>query len=104
MMAEVWNKYLPYKYVDGTYFQTQWDHLDGYAAGFYTYLWSLVISKDAFGVFRENGLLNPDVSGRFRRSVLESRGTKPAAEQIREFLGRPYSFRAYEDWLNSNQR
>jgi thimet oligopeptidase len=102
LMADAWNKYLPYKYVDGTYFQTQWDHLDGYSACFYTYLWSLVISKDAFSVFRENGLLNPDVSGRFRRSVLEWRGTKPAAEQIREFLGRPYSFRAYEDWLNSN--
>lgn len=104
MMADTWNKYLPYKYVDGTHFQTQWDHLDldAYSAGFYTYLWSLVISKDAFSVFQEKGLLNADVAERFRRSVLESRGTRPAEEQVREFLGRPYSFRAFQDWLNSN--
>jgi thimet oligopeptidase len=101
-MAEAWNKYLPFRYVDGTHFQAQFGHLDGYSAAYYTYTWSLVIAKDAFSVFREKGLLNPEVAARFRRSVLDARGTRPAAEQIKDFLGRPYSIKTFEDWLNSN--
>jgi thimet oligopeptidase len=101
VMAEAY-KYLPFKYVDGTHLQTQLVSLDGYSAAYYTYMWSGVMAKDAFSVFREKGLLDRDTAARFRRSVLDSRGTRPAADQMQEFLGRPYSIKAFEDWLNSN--
>ena len=37
---------------------------------------------------------------RYRDAVLEPGGSKPAAELVKDFLGRPYAFEAYEAWLN----
>jgi thimet oligopeptidase len=32
--------------------------------------------------------------------VLEAGGQKPAAEMVKEFLGRPFGFAAYQEWLD----
>ena len=100
LVAELQTRYTPFKFVDGTHMQTAFDHLNGYSAVYYTYMWSLVIAKDMFTRFREDGLLNPEVAGKYRHSVLAASGAKPAAELVSDFLGRPYSFQAYADWLN----
>ncbi len=102
VVAELQEKYTPFKFVDGTYFQESFTHLDGYSAIYYTYMWSLVIAKDMFTVFSRDGLLNTDAATRYRRMVLEPGGSKPAAELVQDFLGRPYNFNAYEAWLNAN--
>jgi thimet oligopeptidase len=44
--------------------------------------------------------LNPEVATKYRNTVLGASGTTPAADLVRDFLGRPYSFQAYADWLN----
>ena len=36
----------------------------------------------------------------YRQRVLEPGGSKKAAELIEDFLGRPYSFAAFEAWMN----
>jgi thimet oligopeptidase len=100
LVAELQTRYVPFKYVEGTHMQTAFDHLNGYSAAYYTYMWSLVIAKDLFTEFKQNGLLNPEVAAKYRSSILAASGTKPAAEMIQDFLGRPYSFQAYADWLN----
>jgi thimet oligopeptidase len=41
-----------------------------------------------------------DVAHRYRDAVLAPGGSKPAADLIAEFLGRPFGFEAYEKWLN----
>jgi thimet oligopeptidase len=64
-------------------------------------MWSLVIAKDMFTVFRNEGLLNPVTAARYRRAVLNPGGSKPAADLVRDFLGRPYNFAAYEEWLKN---
>ena len=51
-------------------------------------MWSLVIAKDLFSVFKQEGLLNPAPARRYRRAILEAGGSKPAAELVRDFLGR----------------
>jgi thimet oligopeptidase len=102
VVAELQEKYTPFKFVDGTYFQESFTHLDGYSAIYYTYMWSLVIAKDMFTVFSRDGLLNPTAATRYRKTVLEPGGSKPAAELVQDFLGRPYNFNAYEAWLNAN--
>jgi thimet oligopeptidase len=102
VVAEMQNKYTPFKFVDGTHFEESFTHLDGYSAIYYTYMWSLVIAKDMFTVFDRQGLLNPEAARLYRRTVLEPGGSKPAADLVKDFLGRPYTFQAYQEWLNSN--
>jgi thimet oligopeptidase len=101
LMAELQDRYTPFKYVEGTYFHESFGHLDGYSAIYYTYMWSLVIAKDLFSVFKKEGLLNPAPARRYRRAILEAGGSKPAAELVRDFLGRPYDFSAYQQWLDA---
>jgi len=102
LVAQLQERYTPFKYVSDTHMQTAFDHLNGYSAVYYTYMWSLVIAKDMFTEFKTDGIVNPQVAAKYRDTVLAPSGTKPAADLVRDFLGRPYSFKAYEDWLNGN--
>jgi Zn-dependent oligopeptidase len=102
VVAELQNKLTPFKFVDGTHFEESFTHLDGYSAIYYTYMWSLVIAKDMFTVFSKQGLLSPEAARLYRRTVLEPGGSKPAAELVKDFLGRSYTFEAYREWLNAN--
>ena len=60
-----------------------------------------MIAKDLFGVFRREGLLNPEAALRYRRRILERGGSRPAAQLVKDFLGREASFDAFADWLNA---
>ncbi|HXM20224.1 MAG TPA: M3 family metallopeptidase [Terriglobales bacterium] len=102
LMAELQERYTPFKYVPDTHMQTAFDHLNGYSAVYYTYMWSLVIAKDMFTDFKKDGLTSPAIARKYRDSVLGASGTKSAAGLVSDFLGRPYSFKAYEEWLNGN--
>jgi thimet oligopeptidase len=66
-------------------------------------MWSLVIAKDFFGQFDRANLLAPAVAGRYRDTILAPGGTKPAATLVQDFLGRPFDFKAWEQWLNTDQ-
>jgi thimet oligopeptidase len=98
-MIELQNKYSPFAYVDGTHFQYSFGHLDEYSAIYYTYMWSLVIAKDLFSRFEENGILDRETAMRYRRCVLEPGGSKKAGDLVQDFLGRPFSFDAFRAWL-----
>jgi thimet oligopeptidase len=99
-MKEIVARYQKYPYVDGTHFYTSFGHLYGYSAAYYTYMWSLVIAKDLFSAFDQQNLLDPTVSMRYRRTILEPGGSRRAADMVHEFLGRPFNFEAYARWLN----
>jgi thimet oligopeptidase len=102
IVAELQEKITPYKFVENTHFEESFTHLNGYSAIYYTYMWSLVIAKDMFTVFKHDGLLNRETAMRYRTRVLQPGGSEPAAELVKNFLERPYSFKAFEDWLNAN--
>ena len=104
IFADAENRLTPFKHVPGTFLQASFGHLDGYSSNYYTYMWSLVIAKDLLTAFHAAGLLDPGVAGRYRRMVLEAAGQKPAAELVRDFLGRPFSFDAYAKWLNQSAK
>jgi len=100
LAAGLQEKYTPFRHVDGTYFQESFGHLEGYSAIYYTYMWSLVIAKDLFGVFRREGLLERGPAMRYRKAVLEPGGSRPAKDLVRQFLGRDSSFDAFAAWLD----
>lgn len=103
LVKELTNKYRPTPYVEGTHFQTAFGHLDGYSAVYYAYMWSLVIAKDLFSQFDRANLLAPDVARRYRNSILAPGGTKPADQLVRDFLGRPFDFKPWQEWLNREE-
>ena len=60
----------------------------GYAAGYYSYMWALVLAADAYAAFEETGVLNAATGARFRREVLGRGGSRPALESFAAFRGR----------------
>ena len=66
----------------------------GYAAGYYGYKWAEVLDADAFRFFRESGLFNRDVSGSFRRNILEKGGTDKPMNLYLKFRGQEPSIEA----------
>ncbi|MDP6041164.1 MAG: M3 family metallopeptidase [Candidatus Latescibacteria bacterium] len=70
----------------------------GYAAGYYSYKWSEVLSADAFGAFEDVGLDDEDavkVTGcKFRDTILAQGGSKHPMDVYREFRGREPSTEA----------
>lgn len=99
---DLMQKYLPTAYPEGSHFPETFTQLSNpnYTASYYTYMWSLVIAKDLFSGFDRRNLLAPGPARRFRDKVLAQGGAKPAADLVRDFLGRPYGIAAWEAWLN----
>jgi peptidyl-dipeptidase Dcp len=62
---------------------------DGYSAGYYSYLWSDVLTADAYGAFVEaGGPYDHKVAERLRKSIFSVGNTVDPAEAYRSFRGR----------------
>ena len=62
---------------------------DSYSAGYYSYLWSDVLTADAFGAFVEGkGPYDRAVADRLRKHVFSIGNTIDPAEAYRGFRGR----------------
>lgn len=102
LWREIHDRYMPLSYPEEGRRQATFPHLGnpGYASAYYTYMWSLVIAKDMFSAFDAGDLIAQGAATRYRDSVFSPGASKPAAELVRDFLGRPFSFDAWERWLN----
>jgi thimet oligopeptidase len=98
-MVRLQHRYAPLDYVEDTYFYASFGHLNGYAAAYYTYMWSLLIATDLFSEFEKKGLRNAEVAMRYRRQILEPGGTMDAAVLVRNFLGRDYNIEAFKRFV-----
>ena len=99
IVADLEPRFTPVPPMPDAHMQTSFGHLDGYSAVYYTYMWSLVISKDMFSAFDKSDLLSPTVATRYRDIVLAPGGTRPAKDMVHDFLGRDYDFRQFDAWL-----
>lgn len=62
---------------------------DGYSAGYYSYLWSDVLTADAFGAFTEaGGPYDRKVGARLKKYIFSVGNTIDPAEAYRKFRGR----------------
>ena len=59
----------------------------GYSAGYYSYLWAEVLDKDAFELFMEKGIFDPETAASFRENILEKGGSDEPMELYRRFRG-----------------
>ena len=102
VLKEVQEKFLPFRreWMPGTHFELGFGHLDGYSAIYYTYQWSTVIAKDLLTQFKSKGMLNSTLATQYRKKVLEPGGSQEAGALVQDFLGRPYSFDAFQNWLD----
>ena len=60
---------------------------DGYASGYYTYLWSQVLEADAWENFLKNGVFDPATAASFKKNILESGDTEDAMVLFERFSG-----------------
>lgn len=68
-----------------SYFNHVWG--GGYAAGYYSYLWTEVLADNIASCFAKRGALNPEVGQDFRKKVLSRGNTKDLMQTFTDFTG-----------------
>ena len=76
--------YVPSRY-RSSYFQHIWGN--GYAAGYYAYLWTQMLADDAFVGFKDHGGLTRENGDRFRAMVLSRGNTEELAKMSKDWRG-----------------
>jgi len=62
---------------------------NGYAAGYYVYLWAEVLDADVYAAFQETGnVFDPEMAEKVRKHVYSSGNTEAPDELFRKFRGR----------------
>jgi thimet oligopeptidase len=90
----------PLGHVPGTMFPAGFSHIaTNYSAGYYGYLWSLVVAMDMRTAFDGGKRLDPTVGRRYRDIVLANGSQRPPAAIVHEFLGRDFNSKAFFDDL-----
>lgn len=73
------------------YRSTYFNHIfssNGYAAGYYSYIWSEVLDADNVHWFEENGGLKRELGEKYRRELLSQGGSRDAMQMYRNVTGR----------------
>ncbi len=76
--------YVPPRY-RSSYFMHIWGN--GYAAGYYAYLWTQMLADDAFGWFQEHGGMTRANGDRFREMVISRGNTEDLATMYKNWRG-----------------
>ena len=86
---QAWAKAQILPSVEGTCMSTQFSHIfaGGYSAGYYSYKWAEVLDADAFALFKQKGIFNPEVAASFRENILSKGGTEHPMTLYKRFRG-----------------
>jgi thimet oligopeptidase len=94
-----YERFLPYRWIDGNRMYASFTHLCGYSSNYYTYLYDKVIAIDFFNQFDRLALLDDPATMRYRKAVLDRGGSAPGRALVQGFLGRDESMEAFEEWI-----
>lgn len=93
--------YVPPRY-RSSYFLHIWGN--GYAAGYYAYLWTEMLDHDAFSWFEENGGLTRANGQRFRDMILSRGNTEDYGKMFRDFRGHDPNIKAMQKYRGLPQK
>lgn len=60
----------------------------GYSSGYYSYKWAEVLDADAFELFQEKGVFDPETAEAFRKNILAAGGSEHPSILYARFRGR----------------
>ena len=95
LLKQLWKEIRGIPMPEGTHFQASFGHLIGYAAAYYSYLWSRVFSEDLFTRFQSEGVLNAHVGMELRKKILEPGASEDELVLVENFLGRTSNNKAF---------
>ena len=86
---QAWSRVKLLPSVEGTCMTTQFSHImaGGYSAGYYSYKWAEVLDADAFSLFQERGIFDPETAQSFRNNILSRGGTEHPMTLYKRFRG-----------------
>ncbi|AXC10702.1 Thimet oligopeptidase [Acidisarcina polymorpha] len=100
LLQAEYKRFSPYAWIEGNRMYASFGHLIGYSSNYYTYLFDKAIALDFFNQFDRENLLEGPAGLRYRQTVLEPGGARPARELVQEFLGRQQSLEAFKAWIS----
>ena len=76
--------------VKETNMSCQFSHIfnGGYSSGYYSYKWAEVLDADAFEFFKERGIFDKEVAGKFQDNILARGGAEHPMTLYKKFRGR----------------
>lgn len=60
---------------------------DGYASGYYTYLWAQVLEADAWELFKQKGIFDKKTAASFKKNIMEAGDTEDPMVLFKKFRG-----------------
>lgn len=76
--------------VSGMLMSTSFSHIfqGGYSSGYYSYKWAEVLDADAFELFQEKGVFDPETAEAFQKNILSAGGSEHPSILYARFRGR----------------
>ena len=103
-LRQLSDRFIPYSFVDGNRFYASFTHLVGYSSNYYTYILDKVIALDFYARFDQEHPLDGPMTARYRKLVIDPGATKPAAQLVQDFLGRPQNMDTFKAWVDEQFR
>ncbi|MFO0743535.1 MAG: M3 family metallopeptidase [Candidatus Paceibacterota bacterium] len=91
-------KYINFNLQKDSIFPAGFGHLNGYDAGYYSYMWALVYAQDFYSEFKK--VMNDknklkEIGERYRKEILEVGGSRDEMESAKKFLKRNPNNKAF---------
>jgi len=97
---ELHDQLYPYSLDKNIYPMCRFEHLIGYEANYYSYMWTNIYAMDIFSEFKKNGFYDTKTGLKFRKEIFEKGGEVEGPKMIENFLGRSVNEKAFFEIFN----